>query len=382
MRLQELKREWSGSVLEYLTSIEDPRVARTRAHPLENVLVIALLAVICGAESFVDMQEFGEEKAEFLGEVLDLSNGVPSHDTFGRVFAMLNPVALQEAFVRWTSALASASKGDLIAIDGKSLRRSFGDANEKAFVHMVSAWSNSNQLVLGQVKTDAKSNEITAIPRLLKLLQLKGAMVTIDAMGCQRDIAEEIVNAGADYLLAVKDNQPTLSREVDQAFQAAEEAEDFDALVDFSETSERGHGRTEVRRCLVLRDLGELPSARQWTKLSCFVRVISERTVGDKTTEEIRNYICSRRVSATEALAAVRSHWGIENSLHWVLDVSFREDDCRVRAGNAAENFAVIRHYALNLLKATKGKRSLRGQRKSAGWNNRTLLRTLFGIEN
>lgn len=379
MRLEDLKKEWKGSVLEYLASVEDPRVARTRAHPLENILVIALLAVICGAESFVDMQKFGESKREFLEDLLDLSSGIPSHDTFGRVLAMLNPSSLEAAFREWTAVLVQATAGQVVALDGKTLRRSFQRAGDKAFVHMVSAWATKNRVVLGQIRTDAKSNEITAIPQLIELLQLKGAMVTIDAMGCQRDIAQAIVNAGADYMLAVKDNQPSLKTALDTAFKQAEHDPEFEKNVDFAETANKGHGRTEVRRCLVCYNLDGITAQERWTNLASVVRVTTKRTVGGKTSEETRSFICSRRLSASEALATARAHWGIENELHWVLDVTFREDDCRVRAGNAAENFAVIRHFALNLLKGAKSTASVRGRRKIAGWDNRFLLQVLMG---
>jgi predicted transposase YbfD/YdcC len=377
MRTEDLKKEWRGSVMEYFADISDPRVSRTRAHPLVNVLVIALLAVLCGGESFVDMEDFGESKRDLLDDLLDLGSGIPSHDTFGRVFAMLNPATLEEVFRRWTATVAELSRGEVVAIDGKSLRRSFQHAGDNAFVHMVSAWATKNHLVLGQIKTDAKSNEITAIPRLIELLNLKGTLVTIDAMGCQKDIAEAIVSAGADYMLAVKDNQPSLVAAVDTAFQQAADDPAFDEIVAFAETTDKGHGRTEVRRCLVCSHLNGITAQEQWTKLASVVRVIVERTVGGKTSTEVRSYICSRRLSAKAALAAARAHWGIENELHWVLDVTFHEDDCRVRAGNAAENFAVLRHFALNMLKRTASTASMRRRRKLAGWDNRFLFQVL-----
>lgn len=239
MSIREEKKVIAASVMEYLAQVPDPRMKRRRDHPLINVLVIALLAVLCGADGFTAMEDFGKLKRNFLATFLDLSKGIPSHDTFGRVLALINPEALQEAFRRWINSLVEVTHGEVVAIDGKTLRRSFKDAGNKAFVHMVSAWATSNGAVLGQLRTEAKSNEITAIPRLLELLQLKGAVVTIDAAGCQKEIADKIVDGGADYLLAVKDNQPTLRADIDASFAAAAEREDFEQVVDFAHTTVR-----------------------------------------------------------------------------------------------------------------------------------------------
>ena len=366
--------------MEYLAKVPDPRMARRRDHPLVNVLVIALLAVLCGADAFTDMEEFGKQKRDFLATFLDLSKGIPSHDTFGRVFALINPTALQEAFRLWVNSLVEVTGGEVVAIDGKTLRRSFRDAGNKAFVHMVSAWATSKGAVLGQLRTEAKSNEITAIPRLLELLQLKGAVVTIDAAGCQKEIADKIVDSGADYVLAVKDNQPTLRADIDASFAAATEREDFERVVDFAETLEKGHGRTETRRCMVYRDLSNISQREKWANLGCIILIDAERTVNGETSSERRLYISSnQRLSAKDALTTVRRHWGIENGLHWVLDLAFREDECRVRAGNAAENFAVLRHFTINLLKKTKSKGGIRIRRLKAGWDNAFLLQILFG---
>jgi predicted transposase YbfD/YdcC len=353
---------------------------RTRAHPLVNILVIALLGVLCGADSFTTIEAFGRSKKEFLATLLDLESGIPSHDTFGRVFAMLDASALQEAFRLWVATLVEVTKGEVVAIDGKTLRRSFRDAGNKAFVHMVSAWAASNRVVLGQVKTEEKSNEITAIPRLLEVLHIKGAVVTIDAMGCQKEIAEKIVRGGADYMLAVKDNQPTLLADIQAAFAAATDDPNFDNIVSFAETTNKGHGRTEVRRCLACYDLAHISRRADWMKLGCVVLVEVDRTVGDKTSTEQRYYISSqKRLPAKTALATVRAHWGIENRLHWVLDLAFREDDCRIRAGNAAENFAVLRHFTMNLLKNVQSKVGIKTRRLQAGWDHQFLLHVLAG---
>ena len=379
MRSTEEKKLIAASVMDYFASIPDPRVERTRAHPLENILVIALLAVLCGADSFTAIEEFGQCKREFLATFLDLKGGIPSHDTFGRVLAMLEPSALQTAFRKWIGALVEVSKGEIVAIDGKTLRRSFRDAGNKSFVHMVSAWAAHNRVVLGQIKTDEKSNEITAIPNLLELLHIKGAVVTIDAMGCQKDIVEKIVEGGADYMIAVKDNQPTLLADIKEVFANAPEDPKFEENVDVFEAKEKGHGRKEVRRCITCYNLDTISQRANWSKLACLVLVEVDRTIGDKTSTEQRYYISSQKhVSAKDALSTVRGHWGIENGLHWVLDVAFREDDCRVRAGNAAENFAVLRHFTLNLLKNIKSKVGIKTRRLRAGWDNEFLLQVLF----
>jgi predicted transposase YbfD/YdcC len=379
MTIKEEQKLIKASVMEYLAEVSDPRIDRTRAHPLVNVLVIALLAVLCGADSFAAIERFGRSKKEFLATLLDLESGIPSHDTFGRVFAALDPKELQEAFRAWVASLVEVSKGEVVAIDGKTLRRSFRDAGNKAFVHMVSAWAAQNRVVLGQLKTDDKSNEITAIPKLLDLLKLKGATVTIDAMGCQKDIAAKIVSKGADYMLAVKENQPTLLADVKAAFAAATERDDHDSIVDFAETTDKGHGRTEVRRCLTCCELSEISRPEDWPELATVVMVEVERTTRDKTSVERRYFISSKkRLTAKTALSTVRAHWGIENRLHWVLDLAFREDECRVRAGNAAENFAVLRHFTMNMLKNVKSKVGIKIRRQEAGWNHQFLLQVLF----
>jgi predicted transposase YbfD/YdcC len=361
---------------EFLSVIQDPRVERTRKHPLETILVVSLLAVICGADSFVAIETYAKSRKEWLATFLDLSGGVPSHDTIGRVFAALNPMMLAEAFRRWTEAMATASKEKLIAIDGKTLRGAFKQAGDGVFVHMVSAWSSANGVVLGQVKTEEKSNEITAIPALLDLIEVKSALVTIDAAGTQTAIAQKIVDKAGDYLLAVKGNQPTLHDEMIYHF------EGHGSLINtFStaETTESAHGRQETRRVAISHAVHEIKSGERWPKLATLIQIESIRTVKGETSTEHRYYISSRRtLSAKQALAAVRSHWGIENSLHWVLDVAFREDDCRVRAANAAANFSAVRQLALGLLKKrTEAKCGIKIRRQRAGWENKFLLQTI-----
>jgi predicted transposase YbfD/YdcC len=373
MRESELKKL---IVEEFLGFIEDPRVERTRKHSLETILIVSLLAVICGADSFVGIEKFAKAKQDWLASFLDLSGGVPSHDTIGRVFAALDCNALAQAFRRWTMVMATSSKEKLIAIDGKTLRHSFKKAGDSAFVHMVSAWSVSNGVVLGQVKTSEKSNETTAIPTLLDLIDVKHALVTIDAAGTQTAIADKIVDKGGDYLLAVKANQPTLHNAVIQHFTGVGELYNN---FEFFETHDHGHGRDEVRRVWVGHAVQEIESAERWTRLSTLIRIESTRIVNGEQSTENRYYISSRRqLDAKQALAAVRSHWGIENQLHWVLDVAFHEDDCRVRAGNAAANFSAVRQLALGLLKKrTETKVGIKNRRLCAAWDHSFLLRVI-----
>jgi len=372
------EQELRASIVEYFVTVPDPRVERTRLHPLVSVLVLSLCAVVCGADSFVAIEHFGRAKEAWLKTFLDFPHGIPSHDTIGRIFAALNPRALGDAFRGWVSAVARLTRGEVVAIDGKTLRRSFLDAGSAAFVHMVSAWATRNHIVLGQVKTDEKSNEITAIPQLLKLLEIKGCLVTIDAMGCQKAIVSQIVAAKADYLIAVKDNQPTLRADLENVF-AKLRRDPKGLTLDFHQTRDVGHGRTEVRRCWTT-DLAEAVSQwKEWSSLRSLVLIESQRTANGKTTTEQRYYISSAvKLSAATALQGARAHWGIENELHWVLDVAFREDECRVRVGNAAANFAVTRHLALNLLKSVPGiKVGIKTRRLRAGWDHDFLLRVL-----
>ena len=371
MRETELRRLL---VEEFLSFVEDPRVERTRKHSLETILVLSLLAVLSGADTFVEVERYGEAKKDWLSTFLDLDNGVPSHDTIGRVFALLSTGQLVQAFQQWTQALATTTRGKLVAIDGKTLRRSFKHAGEHAFVHMVSAWSHANQAVLGQVKVDDKSNEVTAIPALLDLLDVRNALVTIDAAGTQVEIAEKIVDKGGDYLLALKANQPTLYASVVAYFEDRRGGR----VLDMHETHEKAHGREETRRAWVSNTIVSIESAKRWKGLSTVICIESTRVVRGVTTTELRYYISSRVLTAKKALHAVRSHWGIENGLHWVLDTAFREDDSRIRAGNAAANFSALRAFALSLLKQrTDVKVGIKIKRSMAGWDHNFLLQTI-----
>jgi predicted transposase YbfD/YdcC len=365
------------SPLKHFADLRDPRVERTREHLLEEILLITIAAVVSGANGWNEIEDYAHSKHAWFKSFLTLPSGIPSHDTFNRVFSALDPEELEKGFVAWVSSIAKLTAGEVVAIDGKTLRGasepSKKGSDKKAIVHMVSAWANTNCLVLGQRKVDEKSNEITAIPKLLDALELSGTVVTIDAMGCQRAIAEKIVSKKADYILAVKENQGHLLEEIKDSFQMLT----ADAVV---EEIDFGHGRIEQRRCSVIADLSLIEKATEWASLHGIVRIQSERfhKATGKTEREIRYYITSLEADAERLNRAIRQHWGIENKLHWILDVGFGEDLDRKRAGHAAQNFSVLNRIALNLLKQDKtSKRGVHGKRLKAGWDNDYLLHLL-----
>lgn len=368
------------SLFEHLSEIKDPRVERTKRHKLIDILVIAVLATICAAESYPDIEEFGIDKEEWLSTFLELPGGIPSHDTFRRVFILINPEEFQTAFFSWIKAIAELSSGEIVSLDGKHLK---GSKKKEQTVNeglrLVSAWAGENRMVLGQVKCQEKSNEITAMPELLRLLSLKGCIVTIDAMGCQTAIVRQIVEQEADYCISLKGNQGNLHLAVKDYFTWAEKINFREIEFDYCETVEKGHGRIEMRRCWATEEIDWLEQKADWAGLKSIVMVEAVREIsGDQPSCEKRYFISSLSADAAENLRAVRGHWEIENSLHWVLDVAFGEDACQIKAQNGAANRALLRHIALNLLNQEKNcKRGVKGKMLKAGRNQAYLLKVL-----
>lgn len=367
------------ALLRHFDDLEDPRMERTRLHALGDILFITICAVICGADGWTEVQVYGETRWHWLKTVLLLPNGMPSHDTFGRVFGLLDPEQLERCFQRWMASLAEVSQGRLIAIDGKTLRRSFDKAGNRAAIHMVSAWCEANHLVLGQVATEEKSNEITAIPRLLEMLDLRGAVVTIDAMGCQKAIAEQIVKQGGDYILQVKKNQPELHDLLVKTFDELTGPGIGGASCRFHEDIDAGHGRVETRRIWTTDWTDWYASRSEWVGLRSFICVESVRVVDDQSSSARRYYISALDgQDAKGALGYVRGHWGIENRLHWSLDVSLHEDTTRNRIRHSAENLSRIRRLALNLLhREPTCKVGVKGKRLRAALSQEYLLQVL-----
>ncbi|MCI0554070.1 MAG: ISAs1 family transposase [Anaerolineae bacterium] len=378
-----MEEQVSATLAAHFGNLPDPRVERTKLHPLFDILVLAICAIVAGADNWEDVADFGQAKQAWFETFLELPNGIPSHDTFNRVFARLDPQAFQDSFLQWMKAVSKLIGGQVIAIDGKILRRSHDRGIGQAAIDMVSAWACTNRLVLGQVKVDDKSNEITAIPALLQVLEVAGCIVTIDAIGCQTEIAETIIDKQADYVLALKDNQGRLFEDVQLLFADLEKSQYTAYAFEYAKTLDKNHGRLEIRECWTISEpdvLRHLRGFENWKNLLTVSRIRSQRHVGTEKSCEDRYHLTSL-VGAKRVLWAVRSHWGIENELHWTLDIAFDEDRCRVRKEHGPQNFALLRHIALNLLKQEKSsKRGIKGKRLLAAWNEDYLLKVLAGV--
>jgi predicted transposase YbfD/YdcC len=360
-------------MLSFFAPLIDPRVERTKLHSLKDIIGLTICAVLSGCNDWEEIEIYGQSKESWLKQFLSLPNGIPSHDTINRLFASLCPVELQNCFIGWVQSIAGIRKGQIVSIDGKRLCNA-GEWGKKSIIHMVSAWNNEHNMVLGQVKTEEKSNEIKAIPILLDLLVLEGAIVTIDAMGCQSAIAEKIVEQKADYVLAVKENQAHLLDDLKEAFEQTPQTDHYT-------TTEKSHGRIEKRSCKVITDMDWISKKDKWKNLQSIICIESERTLiqtDEKHTEQ-RFYISSLHTTAAHFNQIVRTHWGIENKLHWSLDVTFKEDLSTKQAGNAAENFSTITKIAINLLKNENSKkRSIKNKRLLCGWNEQFLANIVF----
>lgn len=359
-----------SSILDHFSSLTDPRIKLKTRHILVEIVAMTLCGIIAGADDWVEIGDFSKEKEEWLKTFLQLPYGTPSHDTFGRVFSLINPEEFGTCFISWLQCLFPMIDSDTIAIDGKTARRSHDRINGKKPIHMVSAWAAKQGLVLGQVKTDEKSNEITAIPELLRTLDLESCVVTIDAMGAQTKITKQIIDQKGDYVISLKGNQGNLNDEVRQLFEDAEK-NGYDHLVyDTHTTVDGGHGRVETRRCVVTNDTDWYADKSKWAGLNTFAMIESTRDLGDKIENDTRFFISSLPMDAERLLEVARDHWAVENSLHWCLDIAFREDECRVRKNNAPENLAIIRRFALSLIKNDPTRKTgIKASRKRAGWS-------------
>jgi predicted transposase YbfD/YdcC len=379
---QEKSNVLRQSLRDNFGELEDYRRQGCIDHFLIDILFITICAVISGANNLKAVSVYAERKENWLTEVLGLVNGIPSYTTFWTVFALLDPESLEKCFVQWVQAKFNFSAENTVSIDGKAQRGTAKQGSSHSFVHIVSAWATTQHLTLGQLKVDGKSNEITAIPKLLEILDVEGTVVTIDAMGCQTDIAGKIIDKKADYVLALKSNQQSLADEVENYFNQAE-AIDFEGVVcDALGSKEAGHGRVEKREIYVTEDIDWLPQKSKWRNIKSIIMIRSERVLpGQKPSIERRYYISSLPACALKIANAIRKHWGIENQAHWILDVAFREDEQNADAGNIAENMSLIRRIALNLLKQEKSaKCGIEIKRQAAGWDNEYLLK-IIGVK-
>jgi predicted transposase YbfD/YdcC len=368
----------TSTIIEHFGALEDPRIERTKLHLLIDIITITLCAVICGADGPSDIEQYAREKYEWLKTFLALPNGIPSHDTIGRVLGRIDPKHFQSCFLNWMQHICHLSSGEVVPIDGKTLRHSYDTELDQSAIHMVSAWAAINRMVLGQLKVAEKSNEITAIPELIDALDIAGCIISTDALGCQKEIAYRTIENQADYVLALKGNQEYLYEDVKLLFNTLLDQDTRSSVLDYYETFDESPGRIEVRRYWTTSQLDTLRTKEQWRGLQTVGMVEAERSLNGNTTTERRYYILSLPNDARTFGTSVRSHWGIENSVHWVLDVTFREDMSRIRMDHGPENLAVIRHIALNLLRQeTSFKGSIKTKRLKAGWNNAYLAKVL-----
>lgn len=378
-----MKLKPKHSILEHFSDIKDIRIERGKKHKLIDIITISICAVVCGADGWEDIELYGITRKKWLGEFLELPNGIPSHDTFARVFAQINPEEFNKSFLNWVKGICKRTAGEIIAFDGKQSRNSGDEKNGQGVINTVSAWAISNKLVLGQRKVEGKSNEITALPELINVLDLAGCIVTIDAMGCQREIVKKIVKKEADYVIAVKNNQPSLYERVEQLFKQAIKTHGQSLRMSSFTSKEINRGREEVRNYLMISDIEtSIDPSKKWDKLNSIGMVESVRVVNGKTSVETRYFISSLEDDIKKIVEAIRGHWSIENSLHWVLDVTFKEDNSRIKKDNAPANFAVLRHIAVNLMGQNQTRKlSVRKKRFLASLDeeySRELLETIL----
>jgi predicted transposase YbfD/YdcC len=367
----------------HFVHLQDPRIEGMKRHNLLDIVTITLCAVICGAEHWTQIETFGETHQGWFSEFLELPEGIPSHDTFGRLFAHISPLEFERCFESWFSSIIDTLGPQVIGVDGKVLRHSYDRSSNKAAIHMVSAWATENRLILGQIKVEEGSNEITAVPPLLRALAIKGCIVTLDALHCQKETAEVIIEQGADYVIALKRNQEKLYNQVIEYFDEILVDDPESDTLDFYLTEERGHGREEVRRYWTTERLDWLKGKEDWRELRSVGIVERECWIGDKKSYGYRLYISSLPADAQQLERAVRGHWQIENSVHWSLDVAFREDDCRIRKGHSAQNMSVLRRMSLNLLRHEKTEKGgIKTKRLRAAWDRNYLIKVLFSLSN